>query len=393
MDFSRSSFNEATTLSKIVYEKNVFFVKCKFNGPVTITNVRCLESAMFIGSSFIGRTVLNINFSNLANLNQVIFYDGVKFSGWRNVTLTLMDKIQAKTEFFGAAVGTSSDSKIQNKILLKMITIRNLSLRLVNALKRMASIQFDKAANYLTLIQKSYARSNEDSKTFRMFETEGQLQDVVFLKPDQTIFTQVDLSKVYFRGTNLRGIRFLGVNWWQPKLKRNGLSDELFIRENDDEVFRQENLPVLEDTCRNARVALEDNKSFDIASDFYIAEMEASRSRMGFFKREIWSINALYRFVSFYGTSFGVAVRIFLLFYLSHLILTLAIQYQNGVILEQVVTNEFINSLEVLFQKNPDRANSSGLYAQRILDVVFRILGLVQLAMVALAFRSRIKRH
>jgi uncharacterized protein YjbI with pentapeptide repeats len=227
-----------------------------------------------------------------------------------------------------------------------------------------------------------------------MFEVDGQLQDVVFLKPDQTTFSQVDLSHVYFRGTNLRGIRFLGVVWWQPRLERNGLYDELFIRLSKDGPFRYQNLPVLEETCRNARVALEENRSFGIASDFYVGEMEAARAQLSFLKRHLFSVAALYRFVSRYGTDVGVALRVLALLYSLHLAGTLAIQFGDGATLSVgVISEATLRSFKVLMQQNPETITSIGSHFQAWLDAAFRVLGLIQVAMVALAFRSRIKRH
>jgi uncharacterized protein YjbI with pentapeptide repeats len=231
--------------------------------------------------------------------------------------------------------------------------------------------------------------------SFRVFENEGQLQDVVFLKPDQTTFSLVDLSRVYFRGTNLRGVRFIGVNWWQPRLNRNGLYDELFIRYSKDGPFRYQYLPALEETCRNARVALEDNRSFNTASDFYVAEMEAARAQLRLLARNIFSVNALYRFSSLYGTNVGIAIRVLFLFFLLHLVGSIQLTYRDAHDLSiEVVSGSALRSLQVLVQQNLDTRLSPDVTTPQLwLDAIFRVVGLVQAAMVALAFRSRIKRH
>ena len=243
-------------------------------------------------------------------------------------------------------------------------------------------------------VLRQFAKVDPDSQVFRMFETEGQLQDVVFLKPDQTTFSQVDLSHVNFRGTNLRGVRFLGVIWWQSKLGRNGLYDELFIRLSKDGPFRYQNLPVLEETCRNARVALEENRSFGMASDFYVGEMEAARAQLSFLKRHLFSVVALYRFVSQYGTNVGSSLRVLGLLYALHFALTLDTQFEAGLALSvEAISETALHSFKVLMQQTPDSFNSTDLNFQEWLDAAFRVFGLIQVAMVALAFRSRIKRH
>ena len=70
-------------------------------------------------------------------------------------------------------------------------------------------------------------------------------------------------------------------------------------------------------------MALEENKSFGAASDFYIGEMEALRKQLGFFQRHLFSVAALYCLVSNYGTSVATSLRMLLYLYLLHLGLSL----------------------------------------------------------------------
>jgi hypothetical protein len=222
-----------------------------------------------------------------------------------------------------------------------------------------------------------------------MFEGEGQFQGVIFLKPDQILFSEVDLSRVHFRGTNLRGVRFLGVKWWQPIFNRNGLYDEVFIKRSVDGPFRHVSLPVLEETCRNARVALEENRSFNTASDFYIAEMEAVREQQGFCRRHLFSVTALYRSVSRYGTSVGAAFWMLSLIYFLHVTGSIYVQLSIGL---EPSLEEFLEvalrSLKILLLVRTEH-----IMEQSWLDIGLRILGPIQLAMLAIAFRARIKRH
>ena len=215
---------------------------------------------------------------------------------------------------------------------------------------------------------------------------------LLFLKPNQILFSEVDLSRVHFRGTNLRGVRFLGVKWWQPVFNRNGLYDEVYVKSSPDGPFRHLSLPVLEETCRNARVALEENRSFNAASDFYIAEMEAVREQQSFCRRHIFSVTALYRSVSRYGTSVGAAFWMLSLIYFLHVTASIYVQLPIGLVpsLEEFL-EVALRSLKILLLVRTEQ--SLTLMPQPWLDIGLRLLGPIQIAMLAIAFRARIKRH
>lgn len=393
VDFTEAVFNNGAAFRSVFFEDTVAFERCRFNGPVDFLNVRCRKSASFLRADFTGRSILRVNFQGSANFNQVIFRDGVSFSGWRNVSLQVGSAFSVCMAG-SATITTGRKPTVFERIRKIMVAIRSwasdrwkeLKQQVIGAAKQLQS----RYRNFL----RQFAKADPNSKIFRMFETEGQLQDVVFLKPDQTTFSQVDLSHVYFRGTNLRGVRFLGVVWWQPKLKRNGLYDELFIRLSKDGPFRHQNLPVLEETCRNARVAMEENRSFGIASDFYVGEMEAARTQLSFLKRHLFSVVALYHFVSNYGTNVWSSLRVLALLYALHFSLTLDTQSVASAALSvDAISVTALHSFKVLMQQSPSTFNSVGLNFQEWLDAAFRVFGLIQVAMVALAFRSRIKRH
>jgi len=222
------------------------------------------------------------------------------------------------------------------------------------------------------------------------FEGEGQFQSVIFLKPDQVLFSEIDLARVHFRGTNFRGVRFLSVKWWQPAFNRNGLYDEVFIKNTVDGPLRHLSLPALEETCRNARVALEENRDFNTASDFYIAEMEAVRGQQSFLRRHFFSVTALYRCVSRYGTSVGTVLWVLCLIYLLHVTASVYVGQVSSV-------SEFLDlalrSLKVLLLVRIESSNMAIVAEQAWLDISLRLLGPIQIAMLAIAFRARIKRH
>jgi hypothetical protein len=239
--------------------------------------------------------------------------------------------------------------------------------------------------------RRRFSRDDPNSTDFNVFGGEGHLENVLFGKPEHTSFTQVDLSKVHLRGTNLRGVRFLGVNWRQPALRRNGLHDELAIRASRDGAYRYRELPLLEETCRNVRVSFEESRSFSIASDFYIAEMEASRARLTLVRRHFFSVAAVYRLVSNYGTSVATALRILFYLFALHILATILITgLPTGETARQTLSATALRTLRLLvFQSTP----VSGALGSDWSDALFRIAGLIQVTMVVLTFRTRIKRH
>jgi hypothetical protein len=266
--------------------------------------------------------------------------------------------------------------------------------RRVSDARKWIAVLIGTMQSQLQRLRRRYARSDPNTEQFQMFAGEGQLQNLIFAKPEQTLFSQVDLSRVYLRGTNFRGVRFLGVNWWQPKLGRNGLHDELFIRHSEDGPFRYQNLPVLEETCRNVRVALEESRSFNVASDFYIAEMEAVRARLSLLRRTVFSVPAMYRMVSNYGTSVGAAFRTLILLIFVYVLVTVGLEaaWETGRV-ASVAGDAWIRAVRVLIFQTSDLAWHSVPVGQVIADSLLRVLGLIQIAMLVLAFRSRIKRH
>lgn len=393
VDFTGAVFEGSTSFRSVEFGDTVTFNGCQFYGAANFLQVLCKRTTSFYRATFTERSILKINFRGSANFNETIFRDGVSFSGWRNVTVSADCVFQFSGGGFAAVSSIGRKPTFDERCRMVFYATKAWLIAKEKQVRRQVNDLSKEMKTRYRSFQRQFAKTDSSAEISRMFETDGQLQDVVFLRPDQTIFSQVDLSHVYLRGTNLRGARFLGVNWWQEKLGRNGLYDELFIRLSKDGPFRHQELPVLEETCRNARVALEENRSFNAASDFYLGELEAARAQLGFLKRHLFSVNALYRTVSRYGTSVEAALGVLVLLYLLHFVLTVAIQYDGAVLSVEGVSMAALRSFTVLMQQTPDSLGPSEPLSQRWIDVFFRVLGLAQVAMVALAFRSRIKRH
>lgn len=394
VNFSDAIFHGGLALRRVVFEHVVTFDRCRFQGPVDLLNVHCDKNASFYRSDFANRTILRVNFRGPVNFNESIFREGVTFAGWRSVNVRATG-IACATAFGTPAILPGARNRtIGESIRHRAVQAWRLMSLCINTALEIVSDTVEKIARQVRMIRRRYAKTDPDTEIYKMFEVEGHIEDVVFLRADKTLFSQVDLSKVHFRGTNLRGARFLGVTWRQPDSKRNGLYDETFLKLSNDGSFRHVSLPVLEETCRNARVALEENRSFNLASDFYIGEMEAVRAQLPFWSRHLFSVPALYGSVSRYGTNVWVAFRMFFLLYSLHLVSTIYIESLSGTVPDaRQISDGALRSFKVLLFQTYAIYEPSVSAAQSWLDLVFRVLGPIQIAMLALAFRSRIKRH
>jgi uncharacterized protein YjbI with pentapeptide repeats len=394
VNFSDSIFRSGMVVRGVVFEGDVRFERCRFGGPVDLLNVQCKKDASFYRAEFSGRAIFRINFAGSANLNEVLFREAVSFAGWRNYNMRLGGEAIGLTG--GTVVlGTGQEPTFWQRLIAGFSAAWERIKRIWGEAKRRATRIGTSVRDRYERFRRRFARSDPNVEIFRVFGAEGQLQDAVFMQPEQTLFSGVDLARVFFRGTNLRGVRFLGVNWWQPKLRRNGLYDELSIRYSSDGPFRYQSLPVLEETCRNVRVALEESRSFNVASDFYIAEMEAARARLPFFQRHLFSVQAAYRFVSRYGTSVATAVRVLASLFLLHMGMTIWLRGKTDVqLLIGSILDTGLRSLKILVPlQGFDRDWMASSGPQAWIDTVFRVLGLIQIAMLVIAFRARIKRH
>jgi len=395
VDFSDSIFKGNLTLRNCIFEEISNFNSCQFQGSVEVFHVRYKKLALFYRAEFMDRTIFKANFVEQANFNEVVFRDVVVFAGWRETTgrlhIPIENIVTASGDIAGKKYATITQ-KIQNQLLHTWSFLYDIGKRFqkesLDAVKQ--------ADTKFKIFRRSIAKVDPDTNFFRVFEGGGFFQGVIILKPDQTLFSKVDMSRVHFRGTNLRGIRFIGVNWWQPALKRNGLYDEVFIRNLMDGPLRHSSLPALEEACRNARVALEENKSFNIASDFYIGEMEAVRQQQPkLLNSYFFSVAALYRIVSQYGTNVAHAVLVLSLIFLIHVKASIYYQLPGDQILQlDCFLRIVLRSLKILLlQGVSDSEVICSSNKQEWLDLSLRLFGPIQMAMVAIAFRARIKRH
>lgn len=296
VDFSDSIFLGNVIFRRVTFDSSATYDRCRFEACFELQKTHFKQSVSFHRAEFSKRAVFMACFSGTCNLNETTPREDVNFAGWSETFLR----------------GSGTVSLPQST---KLTAWQNIKMQFQPIQAKMNRLFHQEIRRFKT--------QDKGLKVFRVFDGDGKLQDVFFVKPDQVSFSEADLSRVDFRGTNLRGVHFLGVKWWQPKLGRNGLCEELSIRLSNDGPHRVRNLPALEQTCRNVRVSLEESRDFNIASDFYIAEMEALRAQLSFSKRYLFSVTACYRLVSYYGTSVGAGLLVLGCLFVSHLGLTL----------------------------------------------------------------------
>lgn len=181
------------------------------------------------------------------------------------------------------------------------------------------------------------------------------------------------------------------MNWHQPQLCRDGLWEDVSTRRLGNIIWRYNMMPSIEEAYRNIRVALESNKNFDSASDFYIGEREMNRLHMHPLRAHLLSIDAWYNALSQYGTNPGRALRFLMWLVLFHLFTT-ALLMDSSSPLFIVSQSNLTHTLQVVTLQKiiGTEFNTDSVI---LLDVIFRAIAPIILALTALSFRSRIKRH
>lgn len=343
-NFSESKFIGGTLLKNCVFESRVDFVNCFFEDDTDFVLVEFKLVTSFDGTEFSGNLHLQAYFYEHANFNTCIFRDAVTFHGMS----MQFDSLESFDET--SVLGRTA----------------NLYIGVCNFIKN-------------STWQKKRLITRMENRP--VFGKGVGLANVLFCKPEQVILKQVNMSGADVHGTNFRGLRFIGVNWYQPKLKRNGLGEDWALRRGTDTY-----IPWLEESYRNIRGALEDNLDYVAAADFYVGEMEARRRQLNVFKRYLFSVEFLYKFVSNYGTSITRAALVLLLLILSHWGISVLIDHREFNLERAICFLQ--NSFEML--TFPDLTSKDG---QKWLDITFKLLELSQMAMLIFAFRSKIKRY
>lgn len=371
-------------------------IRCRFKGVAEFQHVIFENTASFYRADFHERALIRARFRGRTNFNESVFRRAAQFSGSRQVFLrgAASVKVGASAAFAGHAIPSNKGSGTDGSDALR--SSDRFRTRLEDAVRRVKDVTVrvaDRCSRGLAMIHQSKTTEDRDSIINRVFDDDVDFERVEFDAPSMVSFTLVDLSRALVLGTNFRGVRFEGVNWWQPALGRSGIREELQIARSPDPSYREPYLPILEATYRNIRVALEESRSFSQAADFYVGEMEAQRARMPFWYRHLFSVASWYRLLSMYGTDFQRALYVLGVFWSLHIAATVLIQWINIVEAPRQLLDAALHSLRLLvFQVEVADGGKLGL-AQRWADTLFRIIATVQVALVIFAVRARIKRQ
>lgn len=271
----------------------------------------------------------------------------------------------------------------------------------VNSLVNFGNCRFNDSCSFFGGAGHIFGSDSDD-----YFKVAG-FDNAIFAKPTQTIFQDVNLKKASFKSVPLIGVRFYNTEFYQEELKRNGLYNDIreiqrknpikrkwFKKKIIDERSRARFRHLIHE-YRQIRMAMENNKDFVKAHDFYIGEMEARQQRD-------WSfLLYLYNFSSKYGTNYVRAISVLLSLFLFHIFLTTIIS--TDLTLQQLCTRPNLSSAweslgEIsLHSFGTGTLQRIGLLKhisgwQAFIDIVFRILIPIQAAMFVLALRNKTKR-
>lgn len=400
VDFSHSRFHGTTTFNNCRFLSAVTFDEAMFEGPLNIQGSRFDGAASLHQCDFQARTLIrHSTFKESFNANSSIFRESIQIHGWRVTSGSLRAGIEIRVTGSKAQL-TLSTTNIKRRTLEQVLreAIANARLRTVAVLSQCKKLAMKNYATCCKIVASWHRRLIPDESGIqlnRVFEGDVQLSQVIFAKPDAVVFSQVDFSKAYLVGTNLRGVRLLDVKWSQRYLGRRGLYDEVFALKSQDAAFQKYYWPLVEETYRNVRVALEDNKAYQDASDFYIGEMEARRKQFSWLRRNFFAVGTWYKAATRYGTSVGFALWNMLLLAACYFLITVSLAGTADIGNEgvHVLVGPLRRTLDLLTLQGHLEVISSDSPLQFVVDALFRVLFAIQAALIVIAFRNQIKRH
>ena len=328
-------FNGNVELKECTFSGNVSLKKCEFvdiqavaasfQGELSLSPIKVKSTLELSKSEFLGRFELRGMLDGNVNFNNAYFMSRVLFSHMRNLSISLAGATYAMSAMPAyIEISNPNDSKItrlMRRAKKGLWQTKQKSIELFKKSKSYVVKKFKSASsktkNKLIKIRRRFPYEEQGTVESALFNGRVSFFNVVFDKPKLVTFHHVDLKCSEFGSTDLKGVSFIGCNWYQKKLGRNGIDSEHRLI-NSDFHARRLFLPRIESTCRSIRQALEENKDFNLANDFFIGEMEAQRQQLGLFKRHFFSLLAWYKAISNYGTSPFTCIRFFVFFCILH---------------------------------------------------------------------------
>lgn len=412
-DILRITFEE-DFIARDIHTQGYFnLLECNFSKSAHF-DVCEFESEMILGSSFLGptrffkcnffsRTEFRGNFRNKTVLNGSVFYDGVSFRGQRifnekigsGVAITIKStgipssKKFPKEKFSMKELWIYAKSKATNGYLRTKVWFKKKSHEARFRISRKISKLITSITEYIEFECFQLSRNTSDYEINSLFHNEVNFQEVDFRRPERVNFFNVDLTKTRVIGTDFSGVQFYDVKWFQPRLSRNGLYEEVELLDSNDKDTERFKRPQLEKAYRNIRVSLENQKEYDTASDFLIGEMNYKLLQKRCYRR-LFSILGIYKLLSLYGTSPTRIIFPWITLLLAlHILITAHI---NHVSIFSAEICEFV--LRTLKLATLQKVTETPIYniSQESADFLLRFLSPVLLALLALTIRARIKR-
>jgi hypothetical protein len=223
-----------------------------------------------------------------------------------------------------------------------------------------------------------------------VFNGDVHLEAIDFRRPDRVQFRMVDLSQALTMDTDFRKTRFDEIKWCTFE-SRKGLYVERWANPSGGPSRLD---AMIEGSYRNIRAALEESRDFQSATDFYIGEMEARRRQLSTLQRKFFSIEWMYWIASSYG---GNPMRAFVVLFglLTFYGILTAVPLGKVCLYPlqacELSADPVLRALSLVeISKAAEGTDLTGWW--KVVAIVFRVLVVIQVALLGLALRSRIKR-
>lgn len=429
-DFSNANFETPDMFVKAKFEKPANFSKATFAGPVTLfqdtefSDAVSFQDAEFTGHAdfssaiFSGRSGFRyVKFKESAVFGGAVFEDETDFSYARFTSAdfteadfhTITDFSAAEFEKFArfVAVGFIEDVYFSRTEFREGVSFLRAEFT-GNAhfggakfcgITNLSRVMFSKRGSFLS--------AREEGKICQMFEfaqNEGYLDFTnVLIEPSGSLFfSDSDLRKARFLGTDVRKIEFVGETWpvitwpeisWLPNLlrtKREAVYDEIVSKEHPGAAT----YPHMAQLYRRLKHNYEDEKNYARAGDFHYGEKQMRR--WGENRASLRILLTLYWAVSGYGERFLLpllwTILLFLTSTTAYLHWNLLKIHGTSTIVDWSGFSEaFLYSLRVMTLLKPTNFEPVGLPGDAIYTLQ-SILGPILIGLSALAIRQQLKR-
>jgi uncharacterized protein YjbI with pentapeptide repeats len=316
VELQRCNFTEKLSLKEITFPNSFSF------GAVVVEQGFFADNAVFDDDFKVSGT-----FKNIANFSNCHFNKKAEFVQTKNISVSGSVTLTSSFASGNAVISLSGGTLTKTERVVQFMN--RLMNRVKSSLKKFINWMRKQSTKYwkalIQWIRKEFIsyrlrlpHKRAGVTKYVLFDEKAILDNMTFSKPKSVLFKGVDLRNATFGGTDLRGVTFIGNDWYQPKLKRNGLKEELRYFELKNYYDQKEWLPNIENTCRNIRFSLEEFKDFGLANDFFVGEMEARRRQLIWYKRWLFSVLTVYKIISHYGTSSIRCGLVFLLAVMCH---------------------------------------------------------------------------